>query len=218
MAGHAATDQQETKPRSTGSVLILGHSFVRRLQKYLVETEGDNSLQLCQFNSIRFCGLSGAVVSDLWSKLALVREVTPDIVLLEIGSNDLCDQNVSPRKFVTELQEFVQTLVTSCCVKRVIISQIFYRGPGYHPRRNQRNLKAYNLTVFNTNQKLQQTFYQSRRHRSVIYYRHRGIWKDFHQYLLADGVHLNPVGNKKLKTSYRKALILAGREININNP
>ena len=72
------------------TALIQGHSFVKRLQRDL--HRGFDSRASCDFNlsgtaSVRLHGIGGRTVQTLHANdLHVVRDLAPDIVILEIGS------------------------------------------------------------------------------------------------------------------------------------
>ena len=73
--------------------LIIGHSFVRRLRSDLernFDARADIHFGLDQSMDVFLYGVGGLTVSQLRGRCSRpVRDVSPDIVLLEIGTNDL---------------------------------------------------------------------------------------------------------------------------------
>ena len=71
-------------------VLVFGHSFVKRLETFCRENEQHNlNLDLEKF-AVAFCGIGGLCMEKVKSHLDNeIRRISPDIIILEIGANDL---------------------------------------------------------------------------------------------------------------------------------
>jgi len=80
---------------STGvpSVLILGHSFVKRRKRDLrsnFDPRADGKFKRWGTVSVLFHGVGGCTVAKLLSSdLHVVARIAPDVLILEIGTNDL---------------------------------------------------------------------------------------------------------------------------------
>ena len=118
------------------NVLIAGHSFVRRYHDYLIRKNGlqinyNNCLGLpCE--NIYIIG-KGALKTDeegLNLVIAKAKQVKPDVVLLEIGTNDLAVTTSDKTKQVTQtlsdLYQICEQLFT-LGVKRVILCEVIAR-------------------------------------------------------------------------------------------
>ena len=98
--------------------LILGHSFVRRLCHDL-ETGFDQRADL-NFNlkgtAVVFMhGVGGRIVPKLrMFDLHVVKKLSPDIIILEIGTNDLT--HVGPEVVGSEIDDFVRFFVDNLAV------------------------------------------------------------------------------------------------------
>ena len=81
------------------SVLILGHSFVKRLKRDLrshFDPRADGNFKLGGTASVHLHGVGGRTVAKLRSfDLHVVERIAPDVVILEIGTNDLVDREFS---------------------------------------------------------------------------------------------------------------------------
>ena len=96
------------------NALILGHSFVRRLKRDL--ELGFDSRAASDFNlrgtctaSVHLHGVGGRTVQTLEENdLYVVRDLAPDIVVLEIGTNDL--SHALPQNLGSQIEEFVRLL------------------------------------------------------------------------------------------------------------
>lgn len=174
-------------------VLILGHSFVKRL--FLdIKNQSHHSFSL-DFNlkdraSVRVHGVGGRTVPKLWKHdLLYVSRLHPDIVILEIGTNDLSVED--PNVVAASIEVLVRYLHDSFGVKIVGFCLVI-------PRRSSTDFNA-KVTVFNqlVHSLLEPIPY-------VFSWFHKRVSSKF---LLRDGVHLNHSGQLRLYRSYRGALL-----------
>ncbi len=114
------------------TALILGHSFVSRLTKFAVDNHllGLNLAQ--QQCEIFFHGIPGLRLEGLKQEVDMVKSLKPDIVFIDIGTNDLCVRD--PDTVATEVFSFAQHLTHQFGVKRVLVSQVLYRDINRAPR------------------------------------------------------------------------------------
>ena len=74
-------------------VLILGHSFVKRLQRDMLsnfDARVDANFKLQGSALVHLHGIGGRTVAKLRSfDLHVITSISPDVVILEIGTNDL---------------------------------------------------------------------------------------------------------------------------------
>ena len=72
-------------------VLILGHSFVRRLREFLASHVSLNTnFLITEDCEIKWHGTGGRTVSKARAfDLGIMESFRPDIVILQLGSNDL---------------------------------------------------------------------------------------------------------------------------------
>ena len=104
--------------------LILGHSFVRRLRHDL-ETSFDSraniSFNLLGTASVYMHGVGGRTVPNLRAfDLHEVKRLSPDIVILELGTNDL--SYVGPEVVGSAIDDLVRLLLDSffgACSRRL---------------------------------------------------------------------------------------------------
>ena len=92
----------------------MGHSFVRHFQAYLCKG-GDQRVKqdpnLPRSAQISFHGISGRTVDKLTSfDLHSVGIVNSDIVILEIGSTNLCSREFKPEKVGSRTEALMQHL------------------------------------------------------------------------------------------------------------
>ncbi|CAH3170365.1 unnamed protein product, partial [Porites lobata] len=72
-------------------ISILGHSFIRRLAGFLQKRGHEHLMaKLSSLGSIRFHGVGGRTIAKVLKfDLGIIRRLSPDIIVLELGSNDL---------------------------------------------------------------------------------------------------------------------------------
>ena len=112
------------------TALILGHSFVKRLQRDL--HQGFESRVSCDFNllgtaSVRLHGIGGQTVQTLQANdLHVVRDLAPVIVILEIGTNDL--SKLPPEKVGSAIEDLVRLSQSEFSVRAIGICYVIPRG------------------------------------------------------------------------------------------
>ena len=131
------------------SVLALGHSFVWRLDKFITESSLScvtPNFQLPLSPKVQFYGIGGRTVTKLQKfDLPVVNRFQPTVLILEIGSNDLCIPNCNANDLATSIFHLVQKLHFHYHVDHVIVSQIMPRcsppavTPPYNTRVRQVN-------------------------------------------------------------------------------
>ena len=107
-------------------VLIMGHAFVRRFELFLsegIDTKVRQNLNLSCSAQITFLGVGGRTVHKL-SKfdLHLVRCLQPQIVILEIGSNDLSPPDARPKVVGSKIETLVQRLHAECQLETIVVN------------------------------------------------------------------------------------------------
>ena len=180
-----------TKPR----VLILGHSFVRRLQTFMSRSTIDQKLSLSDTADVRLYGVGGRTVSKVLEfDLGVVDSFKPDVVILQLGSNDLVD--LAPETVGSSLEELVHLLHTKFAVKLIGVCQTLKRVP-----------PSLRVPDFNTRVVKLSTYLK------VVlepldfcfYWKHIGFWRSQSTLFLPDGVHLNELGSLRYYRSLRGA-------------
>ena len=187
-------DAQETP---TPCVLILGHSFIRRLRHFIENRPEDLDLLFYITRpanlSISWHGVGGRTVAKtIKYDLHVVQSLRPNIVIVQLGTNDLA--SCSPLQVGSELEEFVRLLHDSYGVQFVCVCQTIRRRSAPEFNKNVNILTRYLRVV------LEPIPY-------ALYWGHRGFWKARGNFLSPDGVHLNSRGQHKLYRSLRGAVL-----------
>lgn len=142
-------------------------------------------------------------------KLSEVLRFRPDIVFLQIGSNDLSNGLCNPSVLAHSIVSLAERIVLHGA-KRVIIGQILWRDfpsasrcqfcwdhmgvtlPTYNHRVGQTNEALANLTSGKEN---------------LVCWHHHGFWNQEAALISADGVHLNEQGMTKYAFSVRRSIL-----------
>ena len=105
--------------RTSPVVLILGHSFVRRLCHDLetgFDQRADVNFNLEGIAVVFMHGAGGQTVLKLrMFDLHVVKGLSPDIIILEIGTNDLTRSG--PEVVGSEIDDFVRFLLNNLTVR-----------------------------------------------------------------------------------------------------
>lgn len=177
-------------------VLILGHSFIHRLFSFLVAHFGRDFLENFNLGDdliFKWHGIGGRTVAKTRQlDLGVVRSFAPDIVILQLGTNDLTA--LSAVETGSAIEDLVRLLYDSYSVKRICVCQTIYRenAPLFNNKAN--TLSKYLRVV------LEPIPY-------ACYWKHRGFWNSKSRFLHSDGVHLNNLGHFKLYRSLRGAIL-----------
>jgi lysophospholipase L1-like esterase len=104
-------------------VLVLGHSFVRRLKSDLhvhQDTQMSPTFKLNGTAQVYMHGIGGRTFRKVRNHdLGVVARLSPDIVILEIGTNDL--SLLPPEVMGSEIEELVYLLRQTYHVKVVCV-------------------------------------------------------------------------------------------------
>ena len=191
-------------------VLILGHSFVKRFEDYLQlehDERLDKNLNLPAHVKVMYKGTGGRTVPKLEEyDLPDLLPVEADIILVEIGSNDLAKPHIQPLHLQNQILNLVRQLKEITKAKSIIVCQILPRSV------LTRRVPTYNTKVFDTNELLQNTV-------NLIpyakFWNHVTLHRARNKILCSDGVHLNSRGQYLLYKSYSKAILQTLRKLRL---
>ena len=111
---------------SPSTVLVLCHSFVRRMKsdlKFQLDSRMSPSSKLDGTARVYMHGIGGRTITKLRKyDFGVVARLSPDIVILEIGTNDL--SFLSPEAVGSEIKELVSQLQQAYRVKVVCVCLI----------------------------------------------------------------------------------------------
>ena len=99
------------------TLLIVGHSFVRRIQQQVCPGDPTQCyycpdlLLSHMFEKVVFLGKGGLTLDGLLREFGAVRAEAPNVVLIDIGTNDLCNGCVA-EELAEVIVAFARTLTT----------------------------------------------------------------------------------------------------------
>ena len=171
-------------------VFILGHSFIRRLRDQITSSQdrGYNA-KFAILTPEFICKWHGRAIAKVVKyDLSVVKDFGPDIIILQLGSNDLVDS--SALTVGSHLEDLVVLLHDHYKVDLICVCQTLRRSSSEVGFNKNVSLK----TVL---EPIPYAFFWS----------HRGFWNTKSQFLSRDGVHLNGRGQHKLYRSMRGAVL-----------
>ena len=183
------------------SVLLLNHSFVRRFGVFLQHAEPPVYPDLdLPGSGVQFVvhGRGGRTVPSLLQHdIGVVRILRPWMVILEIGSNDLCIPHIRPETVGSAIDDLCGILL-GLGVHRIYVCQTLRRLNTLDPEYNDKVLllNHYCDVVFADRPE-------------VVYWHHRGMWNSTIPVFRPDGIHPNDHGMVRLYRSYRGAVLNA---------
>ncbi len=105
------SDISVNRSSESGDHAVLGHSKVKRLARNAGPTGWFPNLKLNPDEvQINFIGIGGANRHTMHKQLPEVASLSPDIVILEVGSNDLCDSSLHPTTLAKSLVNLARKL------------------------------------------------------------------------------------------------------------
>ena len=173
-------------------VLVLGDSFIRRLRLFLSRDSHDFSVDF-KLSHCHWHRVGGRTVSKtLHLDLNVIESFRPEIVIMQLGSNDLTDSD--PLHVGSAIEDFVRLLHDTYGVKVVCVCQTIMRQGAVVFNRKAKLLTKYLRVV------LEPIPY-------AIFWGHRGFWRPTQNFYARDGVHLNSPGQVKYHRSLRGAIL-----------
>ena len=194
------------------TVLIFGHSFIRRLAEYAIRTFGIYHNLGLDYNiaNVHFHGIGGLTAERArYEDLHTIARYRPDLIYIELGSNDLCNVNNRPETVGNTIYEFINDLLgLNTNLQGIVVGETIFREGRGIPRR----IPNYNNNVILLNQYNRVVLNSENIPRTSVW-RHRGLWNSRLATLNRDGVHLNELGMYRHYRSIRGAIIHAIRRI-----
>ena len=179
-------------------VMILSHSFVQRLSGDLEQHFDDRAKS--NFNledvKVRVFGVGGRTVNKIEPFDLMSPFFAPDFVISEIGTNDLC--NKPPEMVGSQIDKLVVLSLNHFSVGVVGVCQVIKKA---EPTFNKVQVLNLYLSVVVERPE-------------VFVWQHKILDSPSLDFLLEDGVHLNPCGQYLVYRSYQGAILKA---VNILN-
>ena len=167
-------------------LLIIGHSFVRRLKEYVFRRNDTNTVVGAdlgisdQFFNVFYSGIGGLTLDGLMHELPLVRDLAVRGVILDIGTNDLSASQVDPVNLVKRIVDFAKLVAAVDSVAEVVVCPVLPRVMVRPTGRSRFTTSVdFNSARFVVNRTLDAlTTYLPHDH----YWRHRGMHANWPQY------------------------------------
>ena len=175
------------------NVLILGHSFVKSIHDHFAGPDNTiNARNLCyRFNveglvsKIYLHGIRGATVTGNFNiPSSLIEDISPQIIILELGSNDLVEDR-SIESIASSLVTLAEELSGRKGVISVIICGVLFRK---ELRGKSKQLKELN-SVLN---------FRADQNKKLNFHEHKFLKKEALQKISRDGIHPNTSLGRKL--------------------
>ena len=182
--------QLPTKRNTTHSkCAIVGHSFVTRLlkeltKKYKAGGSWSQSLDILGYRTSLFIkGTSGLTIDRFNEITEYLKEIQPDAVIIELGSNDICKEEENMFKLAYKLfSELTNLLKEVPSIQSIVWCHV---TPRLRIIRSKKKLKDYNKDVHDFNRLMKgRTNCMERAH----HWRHRGLTRPT-WLLMEDGLH-----------------------------
>ena len=183
-------------------ILVFGHSFVSRLKKYLSNHVLSNfDLDHSQISVITH-GISGLKIPSFKQEIYhFVENIHPDFLIVEIGTNDLCDSNTDPIIMAGDLVDFLSHLSENNHIQHVVVCEPVFRDLSKSPQTVHQN-PDFNAFVRKFNRKLVKL---------LISIPYMTTWRHNPMPLSHDGVHVSPEYLCRYYRSIRGAVISASK-------
>ncbi|XP_071504282.1 uncharacterized protein [Diadema antillarum] len=174
-------------------VLVLGgHSYIGSLNSFIERDPARSNLALEKSSVLAFLHDVGHTqpgnVFSASSQLDLVWELSPDAVVIDLGSNDLCELGATTESTVTALLDIA--------LRVGIIPRLFV--PKWKT--------DFNAAVHDTNRLLAK-FLENLP--NVHFWRHRAFTQNHSKLFMQDGVHFNEAGMLRYFRTIRGAVMKA---------
>ena len=167
---------------SVPSVLVLGHSFIRRLRDDLrshFDSRADDMFGLSNDAIVHLHGVGGLTVARLRLDLGIVSSLSPKVVILELCTNDLA--RLRPEVAGSETEELGRLLLDTFSVRVIGAFEVLPRvtAPFFNGAASILNQYLCGVLEPITN---------------VFCWRHRDCNNPSVHLYLPDGVHVNSFG------------------------
>ena len=187
------------KPRA----LVFGHSFVRRFGEFIDNSQPTDlysrDLQLVHTCEVEIFGIGGRTVDKtIRFDLNTIRGTAPNVIVLEMGSNDACERDSDAETIASSLVALTGLLISECKPQFIVVCQIL-------PRK-QPPFEEYNDRVRQINTLVSEALLHIKQ---AKFWRHCDLIDPSADIYLADGINLNEGGNRALYKSYREAILFA---------
>ena len=178
-------------------VAVIGDSFINRL---LNDRDTDRNLDLPHQINVRWYTSGGLTISRMDPILDLIARDFQQVAVLQIGSNDLCQQ--SSTMFINNLCTRIIPKLQGMGCKVIVLCQLFHRHPGKYTKGV--NLLSYNLRIDEANAAMAALNW-----RNIVFWKHTSVLRSgsYQKMWNTDGVHLSCEGLPHFRRSIRGAIM-----------
>ena len=104
--------------------LVLGHSFIKRLRRWM---SSNGRRMSTKKHDVHLYGVGGRTIAKTYyNDLKVVRRKRPDVVFLQVGGNDILKDS-SPTLILVRMKRLVSVLLEKYHVSTVIVGSVFCR-------------------------------------------------------------------------------------------
>lgn len=183
-------------------VLVLGHSYMSRLNNYISGDPARENLALEKSSVLAFAHDVGTDnhpggVFAASSQLDLVWELSPDSVVIDLGSNDLCSSKTTTEEVVHSIVDLALRVSRIPGVRHVLVCSItprLFMKPDFNHKVSKANRLLSNTLEGMSN---------------VHFWQHRSMTKNHTRLFTHDGFHFNDTGMLRYYRSIRGAVMKA---------
>ena len=161
-----------------------------------LDSRADDKFGLSDDAIVHLHGVGGLTVAKLRRDLEIVSSLVPQVVILEIGTNDL--DPLRPEVVGSQIEELVRLLHNTFSVRIIAVCEVLPRVKAPFFNGAPSILNHYLSGVLKPIP-------------NVFCWRHRGFHNPLVHPYLPDGIHVNSFGQYCLYRSYRDAIIKALR-------
>ena len=119
------------------NLVVVGTSFPDRICRMFSDNDPDDWLNLMldrDQTRVVWRTRGGLTIKKMLSDPFIPPEIDYGFAAVQIGSNDLCSQAMSPEQLLTDLRVHVLPMINSWGISHVVFCQLFRRRPGRMPR------------------------------------------------------------------------------------
>ena len=186
------------------STVILGHSFVARLESASgsrIDMPAGLDLITCK---VKFISKRGGHVKSMRPLLHYVSQEKPQIIFLHIGENDISVDLQNGVHVAREIISLAQELVAQSFCKRLYVGELLFRFKGRYIHSHHQQM-LFNDQVHAANAELKRHFYGNNQ---ITWWSCKGVKLSKQVVMHDDGVHLNNgVGIFKYYKAIRGAVV-----------
>ena len=197
---------------SKARVSLVGSSFLKHLNENIQNSAYPDLLVdfgLDQIATQFVCGV-GWLLKDVDYHKDIIKSFHPDVIILQIGGNDLCRFNVRPESVADQLLELASLLRTETGASYVILGHIIRRVLGRYISSSEEQSDL-ELARIKANKFLEVV---SNEFQDIKFWKHRGFEESQYDILAHDGVHFSALGQSRFHKSLRGAILTTLKHLN----